>query len=221
MKPWMSRSVLLALLLVFIPERPQAQVKTIAAGGTELAYLDMGQGPPVVMVHGTISDYRWWQAQMDEFSQRHRVVAYSLRHHYPNVSTGDRSDYLPRTHAADLAGLINALNLAPAHLMGHSYGGFISLLVARDRPELVRSLVLVEPARLATLITDADAEEAKPILKGIGESQKQVLELLDHGNADEALRVFTNMVRGPGTWEGMPSAVRAARQCPHAQTDPS
>jgi pimeloyl-ACP methyl ester carboxylesterase len=31
------------------------------------------------MVHGTISDYRWWQAQMDEFSQRHRVVAYSLR----------------------------------------------------------------------------------------------------------------------------------------------
>jgi hypothetical protein len=52
MKPWMSRSVLLALLLVFIPERPQAQVKTIAAGGTELAYLDMGQGPPVVMVHG-------------------------------------------------------------------------------------------------------------------------------------------------------------------------
>jgi len=212
MKPWMSRSVLLALLLVFIPERPQAQVKTIAAGGTELAYLDMGQGPPVVMVHGTISDYRWWQAQMDEFSQRHRVVAYSLRHHYPNISTGDRSDYLPRTHAADLAGLIKALNLAPAHLMGHSYGGFISLLVARDRPELVRSLVLVEPARLATLITNADAEEAKPILKGIGESQKQVLELLDHGNADEALRVFTNMVRGPGTWEGMPSAVRAARR---------
>jgi hypothetical protein len=47
------------------------------------------------MVHGTISDYRWWQAQMDEFSQRHRVVAYSLRHHYPNVSTGDRSDYIP------------------------------------------------------------------------------------------------------------------------------
>src|SRR5262245_4390736 len=145
MKPWLSRFVLLALLLVFIPERPQAQVKTIAAGGTELAYLDMGRGPPVVMVHGTISDYRWWQAQMDDFSQRHRVVAYSLRHHYPNVSMGDRSDYLPRTHAADLAGLIKALNLAQAHLIGQ------------------RSLVLVEPARLAALITDADAKEAKPI----------------------------------------------------------
>jgi non-heme chloroperoxidase len=212
MNPWTLRTALLALLLVVIPERPEAQVKTIAVGGTELAYLDMGQGPPVVMVHGTISDYRWWQAQMDEFSQRHRVVAYSLRHHHPSVSTGDRSDYLPRTHAADLAGLIQALNLGRAHLIGHSYGGFISLLVARDRPELVRSLVLVEPGRLTGLITNADAEEAKPILKSIGESQKQVLERLDQGDADEALRIFINMVRGPGTWEGMPNAARAARR---------
>jgi non-heme chloroperoxidase len=209
---WTLRTALLALLLVVIPERPEAQVKTIAIGSTELAYLDMGQGPPVVMVHGSISDYRYWQMQMDEFSQRHRVVAYSLRHHHPNVSTGDRSDYLPGTHAADLAGLIQALNLARAHLIGHSYGGFISLLVARDRPELVRSLVLVEPIGLAGLITDADAEEAKPTLNGIGESRKQVLERFDQGDADEALRIFVNMVRGPGTWEGMPNAARAARR---------
>jgi non-heme chloroperoxidase len=209
---WTLRTALLALLLVVIPERPEAQVKTIAIGSTELAYLDMGQGPPVVMVHGSISDYRYWQMQMDEFSQRHRVVAYSLRHHHPNVSTGDRSDYLPGTHAADLAGLIQALNLARAHLIGHSYGGFISLLVARDRPELVRSLVLVEPIGLAGLITDADFEEAKPTLNGIGESRKQVLERFDQGDADEALRIFVNMVRGPGTWEGMPNAARAARR---------
>ena len=212
MKPWTLRYILLVFLLIAIPERLEAQVKTIAVGDTELAYLDMGQGPPVVMVHGTISDYRWWQAQLDEFSQRHRVVAYSLRHHHPNVSTRDRSDYLPRNHAADLAGLIQALNLARAHLIGHSYGGFISLLVARDRPELVRSLVLVEPGRLAGVITGADAEEAKPILRSIGESQKQVMERLDQGDADEALRLFINMVRGPGTWEAMPNAARAARR---------
>jgi pimeloyl-ACP methyl ester carboxylesterase len=212
MKPWTLRRILLVLLLIAIPERPEAQVKTLAVGDSELAYLDMGQGSPVVMVHGTISDYRWWQAQLDEFSQRHRVIAYSLRHHHPNVSRGDRSDYLPRTHAADLAGLIQALNLARAHLIGHSYGGFISLLVARDRPELVRSLVLVEPGRLAGLITGADAEEANPILKSIGESQKQVLERLDQGDSDEALRLFINMVRGPGTWEAMPNAGRAARR---------
>ena len=51
MKPWTLRTALLALLLVVIPGRPEAQVNTIAVGGTELAYLDMGQGPPVVMVH--------------------------------------------------------------------------------------------------------------------------------------------------------------------------
>lgn len=58
--------------MTLIPERPEAQVKTIAIGSTELAYLDMGQGPPVVMVHGTISDYRYWQMQMDEFSSASR-----------------------------------------------------------------------------------------------------------------------------------------------------
>src|SRR5262245_58050162 len=92
MKQPTLQSVLLALLLVANPGQAEAQVKTIAVGGTELAYLDKGRGPAVVMVHGTISDYRWWQAQLDEFSQQYRVVAYSLRHHHPNVSTGDRSD---------------------------------------------------------------------------------------------------------------------------------
>jgi len=187
----------LLLVVIGTPERTEAQVKTIAVRGTELAYLDMGQGPPVVMVHGTICDYRWWQVQMDQFSQRHRVVAYRLRHHHPNVSTGDRSDYLPRTHAADLAGLIQALNLGRLHLVGHSYGSFISLLVARDRPELVRSLVLVEPGgRLAGLITGPDAEEAQPILKATGESRKQVLERLDQGDIDEALRIVLNRSSG-------------------------
>jgi non-heme chloroperoxidase len=212
MKPTTLQSALLALLLVANPGQAEAQVKTIAVGGTELAYLDKGRGPAVVMVHGTISDYRWWQAQIDEFSQQYRVIAYSLRHHHPNVSTGDRPDYLPRTHAADLDGLIKALNLGQVHLVGHSYGGFISLLLARDRPELVRGLVLVEPARLAGLISGPDAEEAKPILNAIGEAQKRVVERLDRGDTDEALRIFTNMVRGPGTWEGMPNAARAARR---------
>jgi non-heme chloroperoxidase len=212
MKRWIFRCALLVLLLIVIgvPVRLVAQVKTIAVSGTELAYLDVGQGPPVVLVHGTISDYRWWQAQMDVFSQRHRVIAYSLRHHHPNVSTGDRSDYLPRTHAADLAGLIQALSLGRVHLIGHSYGGFISLLVARDRPELVRSLVLVEPGRLGGLL--AGVEEATPILKSSAESQKQIVERLDQGDVDEALRIFINGVRGPGTWEGMPDAARAARR---------
>jgi non-heme chloroperoxidase len=212
MKRWIFRCALLVLLLIVIgvPVRLVARVKTIAVSGTELAYLDVGQGPPVVLVHGTISDYRWWQAQMDVFSQRHRVIAYSLRHHHPNVSTGDRSDYLPRTHAADLAGLIQALSLGRVHLIGHSYGGFISLLVARDRPELVRSLVLVEPGRLGGLL--AGVEEATPILKSSAESQKQIVERLDQGDVDEALRIFINGVRGPGTWEGMPDAARAARR---------
>src|SRR6266498_3519408 len=130
------------------------QVKTIAVNGTNLAYLEQGQGPPLVLVHGTLVDYRYWTAQMDPFAERYRVIAVSLRHHYPNASTGDQSDYGPRVHAADVAALVRTVASGPVHLVGHSYGGLVALLLARDHPGLAQSLVLEEPARLAGLITN-------------------------------------------------------------------
>jgi pimeloyl-ACP methyl ester carboxylesterase len=66
-----------------------------------------------VLVHGTGIDYRYWAPQMEKFAEHHRVIAVSLRHHYPNLSTGDQSDYGPRVHAADVARLIRTLASGP------------------------------------------------------------------------------------------------------------
>ena len=79
------------------------------------------------------------------------AVAYSRRYHYPNPWTGDGSDYAAQLHADDLAALIEALDLAPAHLVTSSYGGNIALHLTARRPELVRSLVLCEPPLLPWL----------------------------------------------------------------------
>jgi pimeloyl-ACP methyl ester carboxylesterase len=185
------------------------QVKTTAVNGTNLAYIEQGQGPTLVLVHGTLIDYRYWAAQMDPFAERYRVIAVSLRHHYPNPSTDDQSDYGLRVHAADVAALIRTLAGPPVHLVGHSYGGFIALLVARDHPGLVRSLVLDEPALLSGLITTAqDKAEAQPILEAMGTSFKATVAQLEAGNREGAIRTFLEVVLGPGTYERLPEAAR-------------
>jgi esterase len=96
------------------------QVKTLAVTGTNLAYLEPGQGPTLVLVHGTLIDYRDWAAQMDPFAERYRVIAVSLRHHYPPPATDGQSDSGLRVHAADVAARIRTLAVQPVPLVGHS-----------------------------------------------------------------------------------------------------
>jgi non-heme chloroperoxidase len=58
-----------------------AQPRTIDANGTELVYVEQGDGETVVFVHGSLSDFRSWGLQMAPFAQRYRTIAYSRRGH--------------------------------------------------------------------------------------------------------------------------------------------
>lgn len=117
----------------------------IDINGVSLDYTDDGSGDPVVLVHGSFSDHRAWLNQGGPFSESFRVITYSRRYHWPNEPIPNGADYSMLEHVDDLEELIRALEIAPAHVVGHSYGGFLSLLLAIRRPELVRSLVLAEP----------------------------------------------------------------------------
>lgn len=129
-----------------------AEVKSIFINGDSIHYIETGKGTPVVFVHGTIGDYRSWSAQIDTFAKTHRVISYSRRFAYPNKQViNDTADYTVIPHTKDLAAFIKALKLEPAHLVGHSYGAFISLLTAINHPELVRSLTLGEPPVMSLL----------------------------------------------------------------------
>lgn len=127
-------------------------VNTITLGTTRFACVDRGQGAPVMLVHGSNSDYRTWDGVADGLRERFRTIAYSRRYHWPNQRIQEGVDYSMQEHVADLEALVHALEVAPVHLVGHSYGGFLCLLLAMRRPGLVRSLVLVEPPVL-TLFT--------------------------------------------------------------------
>ncbi len=122
--------------------------------GTSLQYTEEGAGEAVVFVHGSASDCRTWRAQIDALAKGYRAIAYSRRYHWPNRPIANGEDYAMAQHVADLGALLRSLGAAPAHLAGHSYGGFVALLLALREPALVRSLVLSEPPVVTLFVSN-------------------------------------------------------------------
>lgn len=109
--------------------------------GISLYYELTGEGQPVLFIHGLGSSVRDWQPQVDFFSRQYQVLAYDVRGH-------GRSDKPPGPYsvplfAADTAELIQALEIEPCHVVGMSMGGWIAYQLAVDKPELLKSLVIV------------------------------------------------------------------------------
>jgi pimeloyl-ACP methyl ester carboxylesterase len=103
-----------------------------------------GRGPEVVLVHGAVGDYRVWEPVIRELRSKYRLTAISRRYHWPRLATPAPGAYTFEHHADDLAAVLRQLG-ANVHVVGHSYGAGVALLTALRYPELVRSLVLIEP----------------------------------------------------------------------------
>ncbi|MFP6870316.1 MAG: alpha/beta hydrolase [Nitrospinota bacterium] len=114
----------------------------IQANGIQLHYEISGEGTPIVFVHEFAGDYRSWEDQVRFFNRRYRTLVYNARGLPPTDVPGDVSDYSQDIATADLAGIIQALDLAPAHVVGLSMGGYASLHIGLRHPELVRSCVV-------------------------------------------------------------------------------
>lgn len=107
----------------------------VQINGRLLHYIEQGKGQPVIFIHSSLTDYRSWHFQMQPFSEKYRVISYSRRFAYPNHKVGnDIADNTIEGNAADLAELIKKLDIAPAHLIGHSSGAFIALSCAYRIP---------------------------------------------------------------------------------------
>jgi pimeloyl-ACP methyl ester carboxylesterase len=100
----------------------------------------------------------------------------------------------------DLIALIEALGIAPVHLVGHSSGGHAALLVAIERPDLVRSLVLAEGGFLAVPGTVNAGVQASTTARA----------LLEAGKDEEAVRTFIDATTGPGAFDRMTDVERQA-----------
>ncbi|MBB6341334.1 pimeloyl-ACP methyl ester carboxylesterase [Pseudomonas fluvialis] len=107
----------------------------------QLHYEEYGQGEPLLLVHGLGSSIRDWEYQIPVLSQHYRVIALDVRGH--GHSDKPRQRYRIATFAADVAALIEHLELKQVHLVGISMGGMIGFQLGVDRPELLQSLTIV------------------------------------------------------------------------------
>ena len=115
----------------------------IRCNGVELAVEDSGEGGSTVLFsHGLLYSLRMWDAQIAALRSRFRCVAYDHRGQGESESATNGLDM--DTLADDAVALIESIRIGPVHFVGMSMGGFIAMRVAARRPELVRSLVLVD-----------------------------------------------------------------------------
>lgn len=139
---------------VVSPKSPP--IKQTNINGTDLTYIEQGEGELVIFVHGALGDFRTWSRQVALLAQEYHGISYSRRYHHQDSSANLAIDYTHRRHVDDLLGLIDALGPGPAHLVGHSYGAAVAALAAMERPELVRTLILGEPSLFSILYDPHD-----------------------------------------------------------------
>lgn len=177
-------------------------MQTFPVNGYDMAYLDVGAGPPLVCVHGSLCDFRIWFCVAGPLSKHHRVIAVSLRHFFPERWNGHGDTYSIAQHVADVIGFIEQLKVGPVDLMGHSRGGHVSFRVAQQRPDLIRKLILAEPGGELDATLDPDYEPGpSPLAARIATAADKIAA----GDIEDGLTFFFDAIEGPGAWARLPA----------------
>ena len=169
--------------------------------GVRLLVEDSGGGAPLVLVHGSWDDRQVWALIEDDLARRFRVVTYDRRGHSGSEDSSEPGSR--RDDEDDLAGLIETLGLAPAHVVANSFGSSITLGLAARQPQLFRTICAHEPPLISLAADD-------PAVATFGDAVTPVLELIGRGEAEGAARGFVEIVLGPGSWEMLPEGDRAS-----------
>ncbi|SOD70477.1 pimeloyl-ACP methyl ester carboxylesterase [Jatrophihabitans sp. GAS493] len=132
-------------------ELPVAGPSSVSLHGHDLAYLDSGTGPNLLLVHGLLSSNRTWAGVIDDLDDEYRLIAPDLFGH--GTSAKPRGDYSLGAHAATLRDLIDRLDIDRVTLVGHSLGGGIAMQFCYLFPERVERLVLVSSGGLGRAVS--------------------------------------------------------------------
>ena len=147
----------------------------IALDGVDLHYEEAGSGPALVLVHGGSENLSCWYGQWDAFSAHYRTIAFDVRAH-GSTKTHD-SDLSDAACRRDLEGLLDALGIDQAAVIGYSQGATVAAGFAANRPDRVSALVLVGYGGAASTTKPEDLPQLREIWqKNVEMMQREGLE---------------------------------------------
>lgn len=168
-----------------------------------IAYIEEGDGPPVILVHCSSASHRMWRALIDELKGSYRVIA-------PDLIGYGRSGRWPPDHPfeagmeAQILILLASVAEEPAHFVGHSYGGAISLEAVRLMQGRARGMTLIEPVAFHLLRAagrDAEWQTVEGVINGVTEAMAR-------GDRKAAAAVYMGFWLGRLQWWMSPSKLK-------------
>jgi pimeloyl-ACP methyl ester carboxylesterase len=180
-------------------------LKVVSVNDYPLTYAEEGSGTPVILVHGSVLDYRAWKGVMVPLGERYHVIAPNLRHYYPEPWKGEGGNFSAEQHADDLAALVKVLNFGKAHWVGWSRGGLVMVEVAKRHRDVVRSLIF-EDGGIDMPVEET--EETREMIASTGVLLKSLRDNISKGNVVHAAEVFVDSLNQRGHWSRLPAPVQ-------------
>jgi pimeloyl-ACP methyl ester carboxylesterase len=176
-----------------------------AKGKLTVDYAEQGAGPPVVLLHSSVSGNRQWRALADDLSDRYRVLAVNL------FGYGDTTAWPANTSQslyaqASLVLCLPGLDQQEMHVVGHSFGAAVALKLALMLGRRVAKLALIEPNPF-NLLKQQGRSEAYLEIRALRDHVKCFGSLGDWEPVGER---FAEYWLGDGAWAAMPEKRRAA-----------
>jgi len=183
------------------------QLQMVGLGSVgRMAFMEAGtehnDHPPVLLVHGSLCDYRYWEPQMDALAAHRHVIAVSLPHYYPMADQPAGLGFSIQTHVDALLSLIHDQQWGPVDLLGHSRGGCVAFHLASQDPSVLNKLLLADPGG-SLAVPDAEGNIPAPLKSAYAPTDPRMLAagLIASGNVEEGLRIFIDTVSRAGFWD--------------------
>jgi pimeloyl-ACP methyl ester carboxylesterase len=146
--------------------------------GIKLYYETTGQGTPIVFVHEFAGDHRSWEPQVRALARRYRCITFAARGYPPSDVPRSPARYSQDIHVGDVAGLMDALGIRKAHVVGCSMGGYAALHFALRHPSRALSSTVIgagfgsDPDKREQFLRDTEAQARRLDELGMAEGVK-------------------------------------------------